>query len=215
MATNNTPTKHGLRKKFLEKIFKQILPINFPERIFHGPVKSQQQPTATTTTINEQKEEQTRVEKNLSFYYNIYYIIFTFNVEFYSYNIIWNVDASSPSLSLSCSRSRFSTDFSLANERERERWGEMARQTFRWIKLSAAQQHNNIVSSLCTHSYFLLNFIWILTRTRGEHTEKRNETKRNKGIKLRMLLLVSVHTQKERGRRQRESLTVLVFVLLA
>lgn len=134
MATNNTPTKHGLRKKFLEKIFKQILPINFPERIFHGPVKSQQQPTATTT-INEQKEEQTRVEKNLSFYYNIYYIIFTFNVEFYSYNIIWNVDASSPSLSLSCSRSRFSTDFSLANERtregEKERWGEVARQTFR------------------------------------------------------------------------------------
>lgn len=104
----------------------------FPRAHISWAVKSQQQPTATTT-INEQKEEQTRVEKNLSFYYNIYYIIFTFNVEFYSYNIIWNVDASSPSLSLCCSRSRFSTDFSLANERTREGEREIERKKWeRW-----------------------------------------------------------------------------------
>lgn len=61
-------------------------------------------PMATTTTTTNRRTKgrtnESGKKPGILLQY-IYYVIFTFNVELYSDNIIWNVDASSSSLSSS------------------------------------------------------------------------------------------------------------------
>lgn len=87
-------------------------------------------PTATKGRTNERTEKKNRV---ILLQYILYYIIFTFNVQFYSYNVIWNEDDFYIHFASACSH----VEINVRRSKEKEMLKMRQAQTVRLITLSA------------------------------------------------------------------------------